>query len=551
VVTVPEAPKITGEDIKISVWAAAAMWLAWMAVKGMWLGLRLAWWLAWHPQVVALLAASYGAWRWYDSSGPWPLTIASAVVAVGLVAWSLLHPGSFRPLLAWPVRSWWRRIVVYWPQWQATMANLKLACKDPKSEDGERVFPRLVRVRCTSTVDKVRVRMLPGQVLADYAKNADRLAGTFEALDCRVRSIPRRQPLRRAAFWVRRWAGRDVQAPEPRPSRYLELWFLISDPLAVPTPLFPVAEKPNLKALPVALREDALTFNLRLLATHLLVIGATGSGKGSVLWSIVRAVGGGIRTGLVQLWVIDPKGGMEFAAGQRLFGRYCYGDDNADTSTGDGGDGVGRDDKRKKGFEWGYVTFLEVLVAEMRARQASLRGVARTHKATPASPHIILLIDEFASLTAYIVDREAKKRIETALNLILSQGRAVGITVIAAAQDPRKEVIEMRGLFPTRIALRLSEPDETDLVLRKGARDKGARCDEIPEHLQGIAYVTEEGVAEPLRVRFAYISDDEIRTMCSLYAPGTGQPGLRVVHDPNTDKTIGTDIDSNNRKEAA
>jgi S-DNA-T family DNA segregation ATPase FtsK/SpoIIIE len=315
-----------------------------------------------------------------------------------------------------------------------------------------------------------------------------------------------------------------VEPPVPRPSRLLELWFLVEDPLVAETPLLPVPERPNLKALPLAIGEDGLTWHLRLLATHLLVIGVTGAGKGSVLWSLVRALGHGVRSRLVELWVVDPKGGMEFAAGQRLFARYCYGDDQPKAP-----DGQGVDAKKKSGYEWAFVDFLEGAVVELRARQARLRGIFRSHRAKPGDPLIVLLVDEFASLTAYVTEREAKKRIETALNLLLSQGRAVGIVVVAAAQDPRKEVVDMRGLFPTRIALRLAEPDEVDLVLRKGARDRGARCDEIGEHQPGTAFVTLEGTAEPLRVRFAYVDDTEIHTMCSLYEPGTKQvAGLRI-----------------------
>jgi S-DNA-T family DNA segregation ATPase FtsK/SpoIIIE len=43
--------------------------------------------------------------------------------------------------------------------------------------------------------------------------------------------------------------------------------------------------------------------------------GATGSGKGSVIWAVVRAFAGGVGTGLVQLWGLDPNGGMELGIG--------------------------------------------------------------------------------------------------------------------------------------------------------------------------------------------------------------------------------------------
>ncbi|MGA8211875.1 MAG: hypothetical protein WB441_12500 [Nocardioidaceae bacterium] len=132
---------------------------------------------------------------------------------------------------------------------------------------------------------------------------------------------------------------------------------------------------------------------------------------------------------------------------------------------------------------------------------------------------MLVVVDEIASLTAYVVDRDAKRRIAVALSLLLSQGRAVGVSVIGAIQDPRKEVLSMRDLFPTRIALRLTEPEQVGLVLGQGARDRGARCDQIPKALPGVGYVGLDGIAEPVRVRFAHVTDDHIATLAHTYAP--------------------------------
>jgi S-DNA-T family DNA segregation ATPase FtsK/SpoIIIE len=81
---------------------------------------------------------------------------------------------------------------------------------------------------------------------------------------------------------------------------------------------------------------------------------------------------------------------------------------------------------------------------------------------------------------------------------------------VGAVQDPRKEVLTVRDLFPTRIALRLSEADQVNLVLGPGARNRGALCDQIPDTLPGVGYVAVDGVAEPVRVRFSYITDQHI-----------------------------------------
>ncbi len=67
--------------------------------------------------------------------------------------------------------------------------------------------------------------------------------------------------------------------------------------------------------MPVGVVEDGAPWALPVLGTHLLVAGATGAGKGSVVWSLIRGLAPAIRDGSVQLWVVDPKGGMELGAG--------------------------------------------------------------------------------------------------------------------------------------------------------------------------------------------------------------------------------------------
>lgn len=261
----------------------------------------------------------------------------------------------------------------------------------------------------------------------------------------------------------------------------------------------------NLTAVPVGLCEDGTTYRLRLLGTHVLVVGATGSGKGSVIWSILHTLGPVISDGRVTVWCLDPKGGMELAPGRRLFARFVYGDPDETRAGG-------------ASYEMEFATVLEDAVTVMRRRQASLRGKARLHTPTVAEPLLLIVVDEIASLTAYVVDREAKKRIAAALSLLLSQGRAVGVSVIGAVQDPRKEVVTVRDLFPTRVALRLTEADHVGLVLGQGARDRGARCDHISEDLPGVGYVGLDGRAEPVRVRFAHITDDHIAGLCARHA---------------------------------
>jgi DNA segregation ATPase FtsK/SpoIIIE, S-DNA-T family len=103
----------------------------------------------------------------------------------------------------------------------------------------------------------------------------------------------------------------------------------------------------------------------------------------------------------------------------------------------------------------------------------------------------------------------------------------VGVCVVGALQDPRKDVISLRNLFSTRIALRLDESDQVDMVLGDGARDRGALADEIsplPEVGAGVGYVRLEASPDPVRVRAAYVTDADIRAMAEAigYLPGGG-----------------------------
>lgn len=485
------APGVSSSKLKLSISAAIALWLLIRCSRALWFLARQ--WPLWAALGLAVLGT-----RLYDGIGVYGTSGTGLGVVAALVAWAYLHRRSFEVLVWWPLRSWWRGLACYAIGWHELMA----VCGLTKRFKGTDHLPRLVRTRSTNTVDRVRLRTLRGQILADFAANTDRFAETVGAQDCRVRRL----------YWPGlRVFGKQIIARRLR-ARVLELWFLIKDPLAEPVPMFAIADKPNLKRLPLALREDGLTWALRLLGTHILIAGRTGSGKGSVLWSLIRALGPAIREQTVELRAIDPKGGMELAAGQALFARYCYGDDI--TTRDDGDEGT------KQAFQLAFAEFLEDTVDDMRERQGRLRGIFRTHHAAPGDPHIVVLIDELAALTSYVTDRKIKARIETALNLLLSQGRAVGISVVAALQDARKEVVGNRGLFPARIGLALGEEEETDLIIGKTARLNGARCDQISEDTPGVAFVALEDTREPVRVRFAFIDDDEIAHLAATYRPG-------------------------------
>jgi S-DNA-T family DNA segregation ATPase FtsK/SpoIIIE len=463
-----------------------------------WLGRRL-WalirFVAVRPLLILTLLVVGFAWWVTARHGLVPILATAGLITAGLLIWRGYWWDSFHTQVVWRARGVWRWAVVYRYSWQPAMVTAGLDL----TRDGVELLPRLIRVRSTGTVDLVRVRMLPGQTFADYAQAADRLAQTFGVAECRVRSVPRRH-------------------------HDLVLWFITADPLIEPVPMVHPGESADPARLIVGRVEDGTPYHLRLLGTHLLVVGATGSGKGSVLWSIIAALCPGIRDGLVQLWALDPKGGMELAFGRPLFTRFAYGDDDSAS------------------YEQEFARVLEDAVTVMRRRQSTLRGRTRLHQPSIAEPLIVVVVDEIASLTAYVTDRDAKRRIDAALSLLLSQGRAVGVLVVGAVQDPRKDVLALRDLFPTRVALRLIEAEAVDMTLGRGARLRGAKCDEIPESLPGVGYVVLDGIPEPVRVRFCYITDAHIFALANHYRPGAAAQSdpepvqLRVVHSTATER---------------
>lgn len=128
------------------------------------------------------------------------------------------------------------------------------------------------------------------------------------------------------------------------------------------------------------------------------------------------------------------------------------------------------------------------------------------------------MVDELATLTAY-ADRKQRAEVEQLLGLWLAQGRAVGVSVIAAVQDPSKDVVALRQLFPVRVGLRMTESSQTAMILSTAAHQQGARCEEIPDTTAGVGYVFTEGNAAIQRVRAFHVTDADIAWLAAHFTP--------------------------------
>jgi DNA segregation ATPase FtsK/SpoIIIE, S-DNA-T family len=422
-----------------------------------------------YPLFVVGSAVLVGLSVGYSWWAPVKLLTALAVLG-GLWAWQ--HPDSFTRTVVRQVRSEWRRAVVYaWP-WRRVMLFTELTKHIGHAQ--RRVhYPRLRRVRADGWRDRISVRLLHGQCAATYTAHAEELANSFGAHSCRVRvDRPRR-------IWL------DLIHTDP-----------LAQPVAVPALADP-GTSVDLARVVIGRTETGRLWVLRLLGRHILVAGVSDAGKSSVMWSVLRALAPWIRCGLVQVFGIDPKGGMELGRAPGLFQKLVC----------------------TNGTE--AVELLEHVATLTRQRAEALRQQG-TRTWTPASgqPFVLLIIDELADVIAYHPDTTLRKRANAALQSILSQGRAPGVCVIGQIQDPRKQIIDCRHLFPVKIAMRLDEAEQVDMVLGEGVRDRGAAAHEISEDTPGVAWAKIDGRRDPQRARAFHTTDTDLDELSAYVTAG-------------------------------
>ena len=335
-----------------------------LAVRGT---IQLVWWSVLFPMLSVPFAVAIGLAGARDFG--WSLFTAVAAT-LALIAWCRLAPNSYRALVSgriWKRRRSWRVYRARWP-------NICVLHGLTRTLNGAVLVPPLTRPVIGYTLDRLTVRMLAGQTVDDWSRNADAFAQTFGARSVQVRSS-------RLAV--------------------VELMVIHADTLGAVIPVPSPVEAVDLTRVPVGTPELAQSWCVGVEGHHVLVAGATGSGKGSVVWSIIAGVAPAVRDGLVELWVIDPKGGMELGRGSALFAHFSF--DAGERS----------------------LSLLRDAAKILAERAGRMRGISRQHAPTLTDPLILIVIDELASLTAYQTDRKLRAETEKVLGVILSQGRAV------------------------------------------------------------------------------------------------------------------------------
>lgn len=228
---------------------------------------------------------------------------------------------------------------------------------------------------------------------------------------------------------------------------------------------------------------------------HLLIAGATGSGKSVCVNTIVMSILMNARPEEVKFLMIDPKK-VELTQYSKLPHMIAPVITEAH----------------------GAYAALQWLVKEMQVRyeilkQLGLRNISafnsrKMNKELEASlkmpipeqmPFIVAMVDEFADLMMV-----SSADIETPIARIAQMARAVGIHLILATQRPSREVITgiIKANIPTRISFKVASRINSQIILD----DVGA------ESLlgNGDLLFLPPGSSQLIRAQGAYISDEDI-----------------------------------------
>ncbi|MFF0055655.1 hypothetical protein ACFYRI_14820 [Streptomyces microflavus] len=153
----------------------------------------------------------------------------------------------------------------------------------------------------------------------------------------------------------------------------------------------------------------------------------------------------------------------------------------------------------------------QVILPECK-RLAREHGVAGFSQALatqdPRVRFTVLAIDEWASYMA-MAEPKVAKELERLLRLIVQQGRAYGVIVLAATQKPDADAVPsgIRDIISTRWAGRCLTPQASDTILGQGRAKLGFNGQNILKDQRGVGLYQTGETADPT-LMLSYFYDD-------------------------------------------
>ena len=252
-------------------------------------------------------------------------------------------------------------------------------------------------------------------------------------------------------------------------------------------------------------------------APHMLVAGATGSGKSVCLNSIILSLLYQNGPDDLKLIMIDPK--------RVELGVYA-GIPHLLVPP------ITKVEEAINALKWGVREMERRLdhMAKIGARDID----AYNKKSKERMPKVVIVIDELADLMS-----QNKRDVEAVIVRIAQMARAAGIHLVLATQRPSVDVITglIKANVPTRIAFAVASQVDSKTILDQAGADKLLG--------RGDMLFTSPQISKPKRMQGAYVSDDEIeRVITFLKQEGEPDYNYSVTEDVRTGGTIFSSEDS-------
>jgi S-DNA-T family DNA segregation ATPase FtsK/SpoIIIE len=230
---------------------------------------------------------------------------------------------------------------------------------------------------------------------------------------------------------------------------------------------------------------------------HLLVAGATGSGKSVCINTIITSLLYRARPDQVKFIMIDPKK-LELSIYRRLEGYHLITSASLDEYV---------ITKPKNAVHALRAAELEMEKRYDLLSKKTVRNIDQYNERAedgdyePLS-YIVVIIDELADLMI-----TAAKEIEEPIARLAQMARAVGIHLVIATQRPSVDVITgvIKANFPTRIAFKVAQKNDSRTILdQNGAEKLLGRGDML--------YLA-PGAPGPVRLHNAFVTLEEIESV--------------------------------------
>ncbi|MGN7412300.1 DNA translocase FtsK [Paenibacillus sp. SAF-068] len=246
---------------------------------------------------------------------------------------------------------------------------------------------------------------------------------------------------------------------------------------------------------------------------HLLVAGATGSGKSVCINGIITSILYKAKPDEVKFLMVDPKM-VELNVYNGIPHLMAP---------------VVTDPKRAS-------LALKKIVVEMEKRYElfsksgtrNVEGYNNLMKDNPAAvlPYIVVIVDELADLMMV-----AAGDVEDAIARLAQMARAAGIHLIIATQRPSVDVITgvIKANIPSRIAFGVSSQVDSRTILDMGGAEKLLG--------RGDMLFMPMGASKPVRVQGAFMSDEEVENIVN-YVRGQGEAQYDESIVPEVDDSI-------------